>query len=140
MAAKNTGNPTIIVDHGANPGLVSHFTKRALVEIGSKMLERNIQSELKLSNAAFENIIADAEAGVQGAFAKLAQATGTKVIHIAERDTQITDKPKEVGEFVNTWSIEGFYEEGTAPAELGWGIHERRLPEYAYFPDGGPGN
>jgi len=140
MAAKNTGNPTIIVDHGANPGLVSHFTKRALVEIGSKMLERNIQSELKLSNAAFENIIADAEAGVQGAFAKLAQATGTKVIHIAERDTQITDKPKEVGEFVNTWSIEGFYEEGTAPAELGWGTHERRLPEYAYFPDGGPGN
>ena len=140
VESKNNCNPTIIVDHGANPGLVSHFTKRALLEIGSKMLERNIRSELKLNNKEFEKIIEEAEAGEKGAFARLSYATGTKVIHISERDTQITDKPKEVGEFVNTWSIEGFYEEGTAPAELGWGTHERRLPEHAYFPDGGPGN
>ena len=54
--------------------------------------------------------------------------TGTKVIHIAERDTQITDVPKQVDEFVNTWSVDGFYEEGIAPAEIGWGTHEKRLP------------
>ncbi len=41
---------------------------------------------------------------------------------------------------MNTWSIEGFYEEGTAPAELGWGTHERRLPKHAHTPIGGPGN
>jgi homospermidine synthase len=140
LESKNNSNPTIIVDHGANPGLVSHFTKRALLEIGSEMLRRNIRSALNLDNKEFEKIIADAEAEKTGAFAQLSYATGTKVIHISERDTQITDKPKEVGEFVNTWSIEGFYEEGTAPAELGWGTHERRLPEHAYFPDGGPGN
>src|SRR6195256_567771 len=28
-----TPRPTAIMDHGANPGLVSHFTKRALLEI-----------------------------------------------------------------------------------------------------------
>jgi homospermidine synthase len=140
MESKNKSTPTIIVDHGANPGLVSHFTKRALLEIGSEMLKRNIRCELKIDKKEFEKIIADAEAGEKGGFARLSYATGTKVIHISERDTQITDKPKEIDEFVNTWSIEGFFEEGTAPAELGWGTHERRMPQYAYFPDGGPGN
>ena len=76
----------------------------------------------------------------EGSFARLSQATGTKVIHISERDTQVSSQPKAVDEFVNTWSIEGFYEEGTAPAELGWGTHERRLPKHAHTPIGGPGN
>ena len=62
------------------------------------------------------------------------------MIHISERDTQVSSQPKAINEFVNTWSIEGFYEEGTAPAELGWGTHERRLPKHAHAPIGGPGN
>ena len=37
---------------------------------------------------------------------------GIKVIHIAERDTQVADRPKEVNEFVNTWSVDGFVSEG----------------------------
>ena len=53
------------------------------------------------------------------------------MIHIAERDTQVSPKPKEVGEFVNTWSIDGFVSEGGQPAEMGWGTHEKALP-----PDG----
>ena len=40
----------------------------------------------------------------------------------------IATAPKRVDEFVNTWSVEGFYEEGIAPSELGWGTHERWLP------------
>jgi homospermidine synthase len=85
-------------------------------------------------------LIADAESQATGAFARLSQATGTKVIHISERDTQVSSRPKAVNEFVNTWSIEGFSEEGTAPAELGWGTHERRFPKHAHTPIGGPGN
>jgi homospermidine synthase len=53
------------------------------------------------------------------------------VIHIAERDTQVAATPKVPGEFVNTWSIDGFVSEGSQPAELGWGTHERHFP-----PDG----
>ena len=42
---------------------------------------------------------------------------------------------------MNTWSVEGFYEEGVAPAELGWGTHEKRLPPNAYVHRGfGPRN
>ncbi len=51
-----------------------------------------------------------------------------KVIHIAERDTQTATYAKQPGEFVNTWSIDGFVGEGCQPAELGWGTHEKTLP------------
>ena len=53
---------------------------------------------------------------------------GVKVIHIAERDTQVSSRPKMPGEFVNTWSVDGFVSEGSQPAELGWGTHERHFP------------
>src|SRR3979490_1056276 len=131
---------TAIIDHGANPGLVSHFTKRALLEIGATMLKEGVPAATGVNRRAFEKLIAAAEGQAEASFARLSQATGTKVIHISERDTQVSSRPKEVDEFVNTWSIEGFYEEGTAPAEMGWGTHERRLPEHAHAPVGGPGN
>ena len=122
---------TAIVDHGANPGLVSHFTKKALIDIARKILKekpsdpraRDLKKYLEEKN-----------------FPKVAQATGVKVIHISERDTQITDAPKKMNEFVNTWSIEGFYEEGVAPAEMGWGTHERKLPKDGYEHKEGPKN
>ena len=65
---------------------------------------------------------------------------GVKVIHCSERDTQITNRPKEVDEFVNTWSIEGFREEGITTAEMGWGTHEKQLPPLAYHHCDGPRN
>ncbi len=114
---------TAVVEHGANPGLVSHFVKQALGEIASKILA---------DDSGGSRIPALEAALAAGAFNDLAHLTGTKVVHISERDTQITDHPKEFGEFVNTWSVEGFYEEGIAPAELGWGTHELRLPPNAY--------
>jgi homospermidine synthase len=49
-------------------------------------------------------------------------------MHIAERDTQVANVPKEVNEFVNTWSVDGFVSEGAQPAELGWGTHEKHFP------------
>jgi homospermidine synthase len=123
---------TAVVEHGANPGLVSHFTKQALTEIATRILAEGKAGDRQLG---LETALADE------AFNTLAMLTGTKVIHIAERDTQITNVPKETNEFVNTWSVEGFYEEGVAPAELGWGTHEKRLPEGAYVHTGyGPRN
>ena len=122
---------TAVVEHGANPGLVSHFTKQALTEIAARMLHDGLAGDVP----AMEQALATEH------YATLAMLTGTKVIHISERDTQITDVPKQVDEFVNTWSVDGFYEEGIAPAELGWGTHEKRLPPNAYVHTGfGPCN
>jgi homospermidine synthase len=138
LAASWAGRgPTMIVEHGANPGLVSHWTKVALEDLATAMLKAPGDLPAPLAE--------DRQAGLEqalheGDFAALARWTGTKAIHISERDTQISDRPKEVGEFVNTWSVEGFYEEGIAPAELGWGTHERALPPRAVAHTGGPGN
>jgi homospermidine synthase len=113
LRPRSAGGPTAVLTHGANPGLVSHFVKQALVDIA--------RSE---DPAA---AVPDGRAGWGG----LAERLGIRVIHIAERDTQVSAIPKSVGEFVNTWSIDGFFSEGCQPAELGWGTHERHFP-----PDG----
>jgi homospermidine synthase len=122
--------PTAVIEHGANPGLISHFTKHALLEIAQRALAEN-----KLSGPQAEKVAHHAKIG---AFNHLAQGLGVKVIHCSERDTQITNQPKEVNEFVNTWSVEGFREEGTTTAEMGWGTHEKELPAYAYEHSDGP--
>jgi homospermidine synthase len=140
LNSRTSPSPTAIIDHGANPGLVSHFTKRALLEIATTMIESGMPAATGVNKRAFGKLIAAAESQTAGSFARLSEATGTKVIHISERDTQVSSQPKAVNEFVNTWSIEGFFEEGTAPAEIGWGTHERRLPQHAHAPIGGPGN
>jgi homospermidine synthase len=122
---------TAIIDHGANPGLVSHFTKVALLDIAKKVItEKPYDKRIPQLTDYSQN----------QNFAKLASLLDVKVIHISERDTQITSQPKTVNEFVNTWSVEGFLEEGIAPSELGWGTHERRLPTGALFHSYGPGN
>jgi len=130
-ARERKWNVTAVVEHGANPGLVSHWTKVALRDISKAMLKGKLEKDRK---SALEKALADSD------YARLAMISGTKVIHISERDTQISNKPKEVGEFVNTWSIEGFREEGMAPAEMGWGTHERRLPASAHVHHDGPCN
>jgi homospermidine synthase len=116
--------PTAVIEHGANPGLISHFTKHALLEIAERSL-----AEKKFGEAQAEKIAHHAAARN---FNHLAQHLGVKVVHCSERDTQITDQPKQVNEFVNTWSIEGFREEGTTTAEMGWGTHEKELPALAF--------
>ena len=123
---------TAVLEHGANPGLVSHWAKKALTHLATRMLSDGLAGS---NAAALEQALSAAE------FHRVAMLSGTKVIHIAERDTQITDRPKQPGEFVNTWSVDGLYEEGVAPAEMGWGTHELRLPPDAYVHTGeGPCN
>jgi homospermidine synthase len=127
-----TPGPTAVLEHGANPGLISHFTKQGLLDIGSRAIK-----DRKVTGAAAEAIrqlIADRK------FNRLAMQLGVKVIHCSERDTQITDQPKQVDEFVNTWSVEGFREEGTTTAEMGWGTHEKELPRLAFEHTDGPRN
>jgi len=111
LAPKYAGGPTALLTHGANPGLVSHFVKEALLKI-AKDTGHKVRSPRDRIG-----------------WALLARDLGVKVIHIAERDTQVADQPKAPGEFVNTWSIDGFVGEGQQPAELGWGTHERYFPE-----------
>ena len=108
------GGPTSITAHGANPGLVSHFVKQALLDI---------------ARDTGAPVASPPPAADRAAWAAIAEKLGIKVIHIAERDTQVSLTPKKPGEFVNTWSVDGFVGEGSQPAELGWGTHEKQFPQ-----------
>ncbi len=107
---KNPGGTTAVSCCGANPGMVSWFVKKALVDIA-----RDI-------GLKFE------EPASRKDWAKLMKKAGVKGIHIAERDTQIAKGAKPLDAFWNTWSVEGFLSEGFQPAELGWGTHEKWKP------------
>src|SRR3989338_8547802 len=113
LRSKYADGPTAVSCQGANPGLVSSFIKKALLTIAK---DTGVKAGVPKTKEEW---------------ARLAQKLGIRVIHIAERDTQTPARPKEVGEFVNTWSIDGFVSEGSQPAEMGWGTHEKQLP-----PDG----
>jgi len=102
--------PTCVLTHGANPGLASHWVKQALLNVATDL------------GHPFSTPTSRAD------WAALARDLGIKVIHVAERDTQMSDPRKAPGEFVNTWSVEGFVGEGSQPSELGWGSHERHFP------------
>lgn len=102
--------PTLVTAVGANPGLVSILAKQALLHVardsGHKGNEPKTREE----------------------WASLACDLNIHGIHIAERDFQITDKPHKKNVFVNTWSVNGFINEGAQPCELGWGTMENWLP------------
>ena len=67
------GGPTVIPTHGANPGLVSHWVKQALVNIAG---DRHGPVDVPKSKKEW---------------ARLAMKLGIKVIHCAERDSQVAD-------------------------------------------------
>jgi homospermidine synthase len=107
------GAPTACITQGANPGLISSLLKQALLNMAADL-------HLKVDKPRdFED------------WARLAQKLEAKVIHVAERDTQVASRRKARGEFVNTWSVDGFVDEGLQPAELGWGSHEKHWPQDA---------
>ena len=111
--------PTAVVAHGANPGLVSHFVKQALVNLANELTPGFTPPKCKEE------------------WARTSKELGVKVIHIAEYDSQVAVEPKARGEFVNTWSVNGFISEAQQPAELGWGSHERALPEHGFEHESG---
>jgi homospermidine synthase len=116
------GGPTAIFGHGANPGLVSHFVKAALVE-AAKVLDDF-----------------DAMPNSQEDWALLSQKLDIKMIHFSERDTQVAPTQRRPGDFYNTWSPIGYIEEASRPSEFGYGTHEPApTPPMRAHADG-PGN
>lgn len=109
----NPGGVTAVSCCGANPGMVSWFVKRALVNLAHDLHDTHPEPKTREE------------------WASLAQRLGVKGVHIAERDTQRAIHPKPRNVFVNTWSVEGFVSEGMQPAELGWGTHEKWKPDNA---------
>ncbi len=114
------GGPTAVSCCGANPGMVSWLLKEALLRLAA-------DTGIPAAPASRDD------------WARLAMTLGVKGVHVAERDTQISERARPPGVFVNTWSVDGLLSEGYQPAELGWGTHEKRLPRNGHAFDFGAG-
>ena len=123
---------TAVLDHGANPGLISHFTKKGLIDIGKRFLRD--KTAKKRERRKIERLMSD------GKFANLAMKLGVKAIHVSEKDAQVSGVPKRDNEFVATWCVEAMVEECIAPSEIGWGTHEKLPPRLSGYPPTGPRN
>ena len=107
----NARAPTAVLTHGANPGWCRISSSRRCstspptrgVEAGKPAIARRVGR-------------ARAPARRQGDPHRRARHAGHRSV------------PKQPGEFVNTWSIDGFVSEGSQPSEMGWGTHERNFP------------
>lgn len=103
----NIKNNNFIISLGCNPGNVNIWTLYALDKINKKT------NNYKWST-----------------YSELANKMGLQVVHISERDSQITNNPKKVNEYVNTWSSDAisWYDEAFSNLEISWGTHEKTLP------------
>jgi homospermidine synthase len=106
--AKPAGT-TAVSSCGANPGMVSWFVKEALLDLAA------LDGRVDVPRSRED-------------WARLMRDVGVRGVHIAERDTQRSRSLRKIGQFVNTWSVDGFISEGLQPAELGWGMHEKWFP------------
>jgi homospermidine synthase len=97
-----------IVSLGCNPGNVNMWTLYALDKINKQK-----------DDFAYST------------YAELAKLMGLRTIHVSEKDTQITNKPKRENEYVNSWASDSisWYDEAFGFLEISWGTHETKLPD-----------
>lgn len=107
---KEVDNPkmTSVINHGMNPGMVSHITKAFLMMMAKKHNKTQLLKEKK--------------------YGQIAKEIGLTTIQIAERDTQLSNRHTTEKEFCNTWSVVGLIDESLLNAEISWGTHEKKMP------------
>lgn len=111
---------TILLTHGMNPGLITHFAKLGIAKIAKLCLK--LAKQNKLSN---QKITALEKAYKDKNYALLAYILQLRAIHCSERDTQLSKVKRKSDTFMNTWGPYSFYSEGVDPIQIGWGTHEQ---------------
>ena len=99
----------IVLQHGDNPGLVSHFVKAGLEYIINNQYGKNKELKKLLKENKFNEI---------------AYKLGLKMIHVNDIDLQkINDEYKD-NKLFNTWCIDSFFFEMLSEATINIGTHE----------------
>ena len=104
---------TAVLNHGMNPGIVSHLSKYLLSQLSTQWGDTFAESMCSKGN-----------------YNLAAQKLGLTLIQIAERDTQKSIINTDETFYTNTWSVIGYIDEAIDYVQLGWGTHED------YFPNG----
>jgi len=120
---------TAVLAHGANPGLISHFVKDAILLLA----QADDRHCADMTSAQGDTPTTRSD------WIRRARALDICAIQIAERDTQRTEKAFSAHDFFNTWSADGFLSELMQPSEFGIGTHEKRILPVIERASKGPG-
>ena len=104
-----TNKHPIVIQHGNNPGLVSHFVKKGIEYIIHTQFKKNKKLQ---------------ELCKQHRFNEIALELGIRLIQVNDIDTQKISGLFGENTLVNTWSIDSFLFEMLTEATLNLGTHE----------------
>lgn len=104
-----TNQHPIVLHHGNNPGLVSHFVKAGIDYIARTQHKKDKQLKRLLQEHKFN---------------EAAQRLKLQMIHINDIDLQQINKPYEDTKLYNTWCIDSFLFESLTQATMTLGTHE----------------
>jgi homospermidine synthase len=124
---KEYGNRTSLIEYGMNPGLISSFTKKGIMDMTNEVIKKSTNFDLKKQ---LKSIVKKYKNKKDNTIYKyLAEALKIRVIHCSEIDTIKSNKKLDIGKKIyNTWSCIGLVDEGDEPAEIVLGKHEDFIP------------
>lgn len=99
----------IVLQHGNNPGLVSHFVKEAIEYIVTTQFKKN-----KLLNKLLK----------EKKINKIAQELGIRMIHVNDIDLQTINEEYKENKLISTWCTDSFFFEILSEATQNIGTHE----------------
>lgn len=105
----NTNKYPIVLQHGNNPGLVSHFVKAAIEYIVRSQFKKDKKRRLLLK---------------EGKFNELAQDLGIRMIHVNDIDLQQVKGEYDERLLFSTWCTDSFWFEMLSEATINLGTHE----------------
>ncbi|MBQ8041501.1 MAG: saccharopine dehydrogenase NADP-binding domain-containing protein, partial [Lachnospiraceae bacterium] len=107
---ENTNRYPIVLQHGNNPGLVSHFVKAAI--------EYVVNTQHKKDKYLKELVKA-------GKFNEAARTLGVKMIHVNDIDLQEVKGEYDENKLFSTWCTDSFWFEMLSEATANVGTHEK---------------
>ena len=100
----------IVLQHGNNPGLVSHFVKAGLEYIVNNQFKKDKELKTLIKSNKFNEV---------------AQKLGLEMIHVNDLDLQKINEPYNENTLFNTWCIDSFFFELLSEATFNIGTHEK---------------
>ena len=107
---ENKNKYPIVIQHGNNPGLVSHFVKAGFEYIIKKQFKNNIELNRLLEESKFNEI---------------AEKLDLKEIHVNDNDYQAVKDKFNEKTLYSTWSVDSFFFEMISEAAVNIGTGEK---------------
>jgi homospermidine synthase len=104
----------MVLQHGNNPGLVSHFVKAALEYI--------VENQFKGNKATYKELVSLLK---KNEYNQLARKLGLRMLHVNDIDLQKVKDPYKDKKLYNTWCAETFLYELLSETAYNIGTHEK---------------